>query len=77
MGGFVVAILMHEPLFQPVLQPRNQTQHNSRKDTVMKTKHMILGRINVLQQSTWMRPSLMMWALIVAALGVAGCHTNH
>ncbi len=43
----------------------------------MKTKHMILGRIHFLQQSTWMRPSLMMLALIVATLGLAGCHTNH
>lgn len=43
----------------------------------MKTKLIILDRINVIQQSTWIRPALMMFALIVAALGVAGCKPHH
>lgn len=43
----------------------------------MKTKHIILGKINVLQQSTWIRPALMLVAIIVAALGVTGCQPHH
>ena len=43
----------------------------------MKTKHIVLGTLNVLQQSAWIRPALMMLALLVAALGVAGCKPHH
>jgi hypothetical protein len=43
----------------------------------MKAKHIILSKINSIQQSKWIRPALMTLALLVAALGVAGCHTDH
>ena len=43
----------------------------------MKTKHIILEKLNVIQQSTWIRPALVMLALIIAALGVAGCKAHH
>ncbi len=43
----------------------------------MKTKHIILSKLNSIQQSKWTRPALMTLALLVAALGVAGCQPHH
>ena len=41
---------------------------------------LILLRISVIiamTQSKWMRPALMTLALLIAALGVTGCHKDH
>jgi hypothetical protein len=43
----------------------------------MKTTHSLLSKLNAIQQSNWIRPVLMMLAILVAVLGVAGCHTDH
>ena len=46
------------------------------KETVMKTKHMVIGAIIAVTQSKWIRPALMTLALLVAVLGVAGCEKH-
>ena len=44
---------------------------------MMKTQHIILSKINAIQQSKWVRPALMTLAMIVTALGVIGCQPHH
>ena len=47
------------------------------KDTVMKMKNNLLGKISALQQSKWLMPALMALAIVVTILGVTGCGTPH
>lgn len=43
----------------------------------MKMKNTVISVIIAVTQSKWMRPALMTLALLVAALGVTGCHKDH
>jgi hypothetical protein len=43
----------------------------------MKMKNKVIGVINALTQSKWIRPALMTLALLVTVLGVSGCHHFH
>ena len=54
----------------------NQTKQKM-KDTVMKMKNNLLGKISALQQSKWLMPALMALAIVVTILGVTGCGTPH
>ena len=40
----------------------------------MKTKNTVISEILALTQLKWIRPALMALALLVAVLGVTGCH---
>jgi hypothetical protein len=42
----------------------------------MKTTHDIVSKLNAMQQSKWIRPALMMLALL-AVFGVTGCQPHH
>ncbi len=44
-----------------------------KKDTAMKKKSKVISVIIAVTQSKWMPVALMMLALLVAVLGVAGC----
>lgn len=43
----------------------------------MKMNNTIVSVIISSTQSKWIRPVLMTLALVVAVLGVSGCHTDH
>jgi hypothetical protein len=47
-----------------------------KKDKPMKMKNTIVSVIFSLTQSKWIRPALMMLAILVA-VGVSGCHSGH
>jgi hypothetical protein len=56
---------------------KNQTKHNKKKDTVMKTKNTLSSVIIAVTQSKWIRPAVMTLALVIAVLGVTGCQPHH
>ncbi len=55
---------------------RNQ-RLNKQKGTLMNMYNTATGVIIAVTQSKWMRPALMAFVLLVAALGVVGCGDKH
>ena len=43
----------------------------------MKMKNTIVSVITSLTQSQWIRPALMMLAIVVAVVGLTGCQKHH
>ena len=43
----------------------------------MKMKNTVISLIIAVTQSKWIRPALMVLAILVAVLGVTGCKPHH